>query len=106
MLEENYLKPLTQAIHLCRGHWKTKLKDLESIMKTDKYSRGTHSKTKMDKEVTLSISNKTLPALPITQKIKLSHQVLCCVDLMESLITRVNECIQAVPQKMYCESTK
>lgn len=102
MLEENYLKPLTQAIHLSRKYWKTILTDLESIMKTDEYRRDTHSKTKMDKKVTLSIGNMTIPPLPITQKIKLSHQILCCVDVMESLITRVNECIQTVPQKIYC----
>lgn len=88
VLEENYLKPLRQGIDLCKAHWKTKIKDLEEA-KTKNISR----EIEADKKVMLSVGNKRLPAMPIAQKLKFSHQVLCGLDVMESLLIRVNECI-------------
>ncbi|KAF7403973.1 hypothetical protein HZH68_006767 [Vespula germanica] len=83
MLEENYLKPLRQGIDLCKAHWKTKIKDLEEAKTKNKSHIS--NETEADKKVMLSVGNKKLPAMPIAQKLKFSHQVLCGLDVMERL---------------------
>ncbi|XP_054012406.1 glomulin-like isoform X1 [Hylaeus anthracinus] len=91
-LENEYLKPLREGISLCRAHWKVKMKDLEEQKKALKTSDNIIPE-KNEAEVRLTVGGKELPAMPISQKITFCYHALNGLDVMESILIRVNECI-------------
>lgn len=91
-IESDYLKPLREGVDLCRAHWKVKLMDLEQ-QKSYSMVRSNEEMKNADTEVTLTIGGEQLPMMPITDKIGFCHQAINGLDIMESIIIRVNECI-------------
>ncbi|XP_012227816.1 glomulin [Linepithema humile] len=95
ILQTHYLKQLREGIDLCKAHWKVKLKDLKQQQIHD-YCTKIQDYNQMKKnhaEVTLIIGGEELPCMPISQKITVCYQALNSLDVMESILIRVNECI-------------
>ncbi|XP_018402818.1 PREDICTED: glomulin [Cyphomyrmex costatus] len=93
MLKNNYLNPLREGIALCRAHWRVKKKDLEQ-QKKDLAKEQDYSKLmKAYMEVTLTVGGEQLPVMPLHEKISVCYQVINGLDVMESILIRVNECI-------------
>ncbi|XP_012543173.1 glomulin [Monomorium pharaonis] len=93
MLKSNYLNPLKEGIDLCRGHWKVKAKDLDQ-QKKDLAKEQDYSKLmKAHMEVALTVGGEQLPLMPVPEKISICYQVINGLDVMESILVRVNECI-------------
>lgn len=91
MLKNDYLNPLREGIDLCKAHWRVKLKDLEKEKNLTKEDYSELMKANM--EVTLTVGGEQLPVMPRSQKISICYQVLNGLDVMESILIRVNECI-------------
>lgn len=93
MLKKDYLNPLREGIDLCRAHWRVKTKDLEQ-QKKDLAKEQDYSKImKAHMEVALTVGGEQLPVMPIAEKISICYQVINGLDVMESILIRVNECI-------------
>jgi len=93
ILKTNYLNPLREGIDLCRAHWRVKKKDLEQ-QKKDLAKNQDYSKLmKAHMEVTLTVGGEQLPVMPLHEKISVCYQVINGLDVMESILIRVNECI-------------
>lgn len=99
-LENDYLKPLREGINLCRAHWKVKMNDLEEQKKTHKISDNIELE-KRDAEVALTVGGEKLPAMPVAEKIAFCQQAVNGLDVMESILIRVNECIASNPFKQH-----
>lgn len=93
MLKNYYLNPLREGIELCKGHWRVKLKDLEQQKKNLAKEQDCSKIRSADMEVTLTVGGEQLPAMPLSQKISICYQVSNGLDVMESILIRVNECI-------------
>lgn len=94
MLQSLYLKQLREGIDLCKAHWKVKLKDLWQQKAHDRCTEIQDYEMKKNyAEVTLTIAGEQLPFMPISQKIDVCHQAINSLDVMESILIRVNECI-------------
>lgn len=93
MLKNDYLNPLREGIDLCKAHWRVNIKDLEQqkkdLAKVQDYSK----LMKAHREVTLTVGGEQLPFMPVPEKIVICHQVINGLDVMESILIRVNECI-------------
>ncbi|XP_072754219.1 glomulin [Anoplolepis gracilipes] len=94
-LKNNYLKPLREGIDLCRMHWKVKIKDLEEQKKVYNKIHDYNEMKKADAEVTLTIGGEQLPMMPLPEKISFCHKAINGLDVMESILIRINECIDA-----------
>ncbi|XP_071557104.1 glomulin [Temnothorax nylanderi] len=93
MLKNDYLNPLRKGIDLCKAHWRVKTKDLEQ-QKKDLFKEEDYRKLmKANTEVTLTVGGEQLSAMPLSQKTCICYQVLNGLDVMESILIRVNECI-------------
>ncbi|XP_032669583.1 glomulin-like isoform X1 [Odontomachus brunneus] len=88
-IQSDYLKPLRDGIDLCKTHWRVKAKDLERQRKG--YSTGEIEK--VNAMVTLTVGGKQLPVMPIAEKIAFCNQAINGLDVMESILIRVNECV-------------
>lgn len=97
-LESDYLNPLREGINLCKAHWKVKIKDLENQQKTQRTSDNAEIE-KADAEITLIVGGERLPAMSVPKKISICHQAVNGLDVMESILIRVNECIANNPFK-------
>ncbi|KOC63152.1 Glomulin [Habropoda laboriosa] len=95
-LQNDFLKPLREGIDICRVHWRVKIKDLEEQKKMHKISEDIELE-KSDAEVTLTVGGEKLPAMPVPEKISFCYQAVNGLDLMESILIRVNECIANNP---------
>lgn len=93
-IQTNYLKPLREGIDMSRAHWRLKIKDLEE--QKNKNIRNSQNDV-MDDEVTVTVGGQDLPKMPVTEKIKFCYQALNALDIMESILIRVNECIEDNP---------
>ncbi|XP_043248785.1 glomulin [Colletes gigas] len=98
-LEDDYLKPLRKGISLCKSHWKVKIKDLEEQSKIHKISDNV-SLENNDAEITLTVGGEKLPAMPVSEKISFCYQAINGLDVMESILIRVNECISDSPDNV------
>lgn len=92
-LKNNYLNPLREGIDLCKVHWRVKTKDLEQQKKDVAKEEDYNKLMKANTEVTLTVGGEQLPAMPLSQKISICYQILNGLDVMESILIRVNECI-------------
>lgn len=91
-LQNDYLKPLREGLDLCRAHWKVKIKDLEEQKKIHKIIENIELE-KSGTEIILNVGGEKLPAMPISEKISFCNQAINGLDVMESILIRVNECI-------------
>ncbi|XP_014470802.1 PREDICTED: glomulin-like isoform X2 [Dinoponera quadriceps] len=87
-IRSGYLKPLREGIDLCKTHWKVKAMDLERQRKNDDD----------DMEVTLTVGGEQLPVMPVADKILFCDQAINGLDMMESILVRVNECMDGIEQ--------
>ena len=90
ILQKSFLDSLREGINLSRAHYKLKLKDLEE---ENKISRTNNSNNKS--EVTIVVGGQQLPNLPYENKAGIIHSALNLFDLTESLLSRINECVEA-----------
>ncbi|KAL6429696.1 hypothetical protein ACFW04_007543 [Cataglyphis niger] len=95
MLKNDYLNPLREGIDLCRMHWKVKIKDLEHQKKDYNKIHNYSEMKKAHAEVTLTVGGEQLPVMPLPEKISFCYQAINGLDVMESILIRVNECIDA-----------
>ncbi|KAG5313292.1 GLMN protein, partial [Acromyrmex insinuator] len=93
ILKTNYLNPLREGIDLCRAHWRVKKKDLEQQKKDFAKNQDYSRLMKAHMEVTLTVGGEQLPIMPLHEKISVCYQVINGLDVMESILIRVNECI-------------
>lgn len=93
VLKNDYLNPLREGIDLCRVHWKVKIKDLEQQKKDYNKIHNYNEMKKAHAEVTLTIGGEQLPVMPLPEKISFCYQAINGLDVMESILIRVNECI-------------
>lgn len=89
-IQSEYLKPLRDGIDLCKTHWRVKAKDFERQRKG--YSKNDEME-KVNAMVTLTVGGKQLPVMPIAEKITFCNQAINGLDVMESILIRVNECM-------------
>lgn len=93
VLKNDYLNPLREGIDLCRAHWKVKIKDLEQQKKNYNKIYDYNEIKKVQTEITLTIGGEQLPMMPLPEKISFCYQVINGLDVMESVLIRVNECM-------------
>ncbi|XP_020287022.1 glomulin [Pseudomyrmex gracilis] len=93
-LKDNYLKPMREGIDLCKTHWRVKMRDLEQQKKNYTKIHDYNMIKKVDAEVTLTIGGQQLPVMPLPEKISFCHRAINGLDVMESILIRVNECIE------------
>lgn len=79
-IEKEFLKPLRDGIELARTHWRIKLNDLGG---------------KEEEKVTISIGGEDLKMLPTEQKVKVCYNALNALDVMQNVLTRVNESLES-----------
>ncbi|XP_011646125.1 glomulin isoform X2 [Pogonomyrmex barbatus] len=98
-LKNDFLHPLREGIDLCKAHWRVNKKDLEQQRK-DLQKRNFDSKEydfdntmKVHIDIPLNVGGKKLPNMPLPEQISFCSQVLNGLDVMESILVRVNECI-------------
>lgn len=98
-LDENYLKRLTKEITISRNHWKVEVNELEQ-------KKNNPEKTAVENEekVSVNVGGMNLPDISIVEKIKMGHQALTAIDIIESILMRVNECLEFNPLKDIIES--
>ncbi|XP_076650209.1 glomulin [Halictus rubicundus] len=90
-LKNDFLKPLREALDSCKAHWKVKIKDLEE--RKEMVGTSDMGFEKSDSEITLIVGGEKLPPLPLSEKILFCHNAINGLDVMESILIRVNECI-------------
>lgn len=95
MLKNNYLNPLREGIQLCKTHWEVKIKDLEQQKNNYNKIYNYNEMKKAHAEVTLTVGGEQLPVMPLPEKISFCYQAINGLDVMESILIRVNECIDA-----------
>lgn len=88
-LEESFLKKLRLAIDLSRAHYVKHKKDIEAGVDETK-----------DSDVGLSMYGRAMPELSQEQKLIAMNSCLNTFDLMDSLLARVNECIQGEKERL------
>lgn len=93
IIESDYLKPLREGIDLCKAHWNVKMKDLEEQNEKKTTIQNYDELKKTDEQVTLVIGGEQLPIMPVSTKISICHRVINGLDIMKSVLIRVNECM-------------
>ncbi|KAJ9582259.1 hypothetical protein L9F63_003388 [Diploptera punctata] len=91
-IQISFLDCLREGIKLSRAHYELKLKDLKEEIRSGKIRNGENS------EVNIIVGGQVLPNLPHENKEAVIYSALNVFDLMESLLSRINECIES----QYC----
>lgn len=89
-IQKNYLEKLQKHIVTSRNHWKVELNNLEK--KENHPAQSTD-----DSKVSVSVGGMNLPDISTSEKIKMGHQALTAIDMIESILIRVNECLENNP---------
>ncbi|GLH15725.1 Glomulin [Gryllus bimaculatus] len=84
--EKGYFDPLREGLKLSRAHYKLKLRELSEERQKAPGKRS---------EVTITVGCQQLPDVPYDQKVFLINSALNAFDLMECLLSHINECIEA-----------
>jgi len=90
-LEKSLLQPVRVGLKLSRAHYKLKLQDLEEEKKVVRNDKGFINKS----DVIITVGGQQLPNLPHENKVAVIMSALNAFDLMESLLIRVDECIDS-----------
>ncbi|KAJ8965502.1 hypothetical protein NQ314_004090 [Rhamnusium bicolor] len=88
LLEVIYFKPLRKGIELSRAHYELKVKELE-----EETASGDKDKSASTK-VSIMIGGQSLLDMPKNDKLNVLHSSLTAFDMMDSLLSRVIECIE------------
>ncbi|XP_044005072.1 glomulin [Aphidius gifuensis] len=92
-IQQNYLEKIQKHIVASRNHWKVELNSLEEKVK---HPGGSND----DSKVSVSVGGMNLPDISTSEKIKMGHQALTAIDMIESILIRVNECLENNPLKL------
>uniref|UniRef100_A0A161MMT7 Glomulin-like protein isoform x1 n=1 Tax=Triatoma infestans TaxID=30076 RepID=A0A161MMT7_TRIIF len=82
-LDNNYLSPLKKAIQMSRAHYELQKKEINQPSNTDGVKTST----------TVSVGGMELPHLSSEQKFQVIDGALNMFDLIDSLLSRLIECI-------------
>lgn len=91
-LKTNFIQPLRDGLDISRAHYKLKINDLKAQGKLDKDKRRDQN-NKLDDEISITVGGETLPTMPTNEKINFCYHAINAFDVMESILIRVNECI-------------
>ncbi|XP_012257551.2 glomulin [Athalia rosae] len=92
-LETDFIHPLREGLNMSRAHYQLKIKDLEAQDKFNK-SQTQNEASKSNDKISITVGGKTLPTMPTREKINFCLQAMNAFDVMESILIRVNECIE------------
>lgn len=88
ILERNYLAPLKKGLMLSRAHYEIKMQDMKA-----ETAKG-DTKQKMSK-VSVTVAGESLPDMQVSDKMKALQSALIGFDVMESILGRLTELIDA-----------
>lgn len=86
-IEEQFLSPLRVGLDMTRAHYKLEEKRVQD---------GTDDK---GVDVEISVSGEALPTMTKEYKLQMIASAMNTFEMMESLLSRVNECIDSVKRK-------
>lgn len=86
-IEQNFLSPLRVGLDMTRVHYK---------MERERVENGTDDN---GVEVKISVPDKTFPEMTKEYKLQMIASAMNTFEMMESLLSRVNECIDSVKRK-------
>lgn len=84
VLDEIYFKPLRKGLELSRGHFKLKIKEIEE--------ENVGKRTEND--INVLIKGESLSKLSKNEKIEVLNYSLTVFDVIDSLLSRLTECIE------------
>lgn len=87
-IEDNYLKPLRTGLNLSKAHYEAEL----NSTKENKRLTSKESKTSV---CSVTVGSETLPNMTPEMQIKVLQSALFTFDLMESVLARIEEIIEA-----------
>ncbi|XP_054286739.1 glomulin isoform X1 [Macrosteles quadrilineatus] len=87
VLQENFLKPLREAIDLSRAHFKEEMKTLDDP-----------EKNKTSEELEVTVGNELLGKMSVQEKKEVINSGLTVFDLIEHVLSRANECVEDKPE--------
>ncbi|XP_065132044.1 glomulin, FKBP associated protein a isoform X2 [Paramisgurnus dabryanus] len=87
-IEDNYLKPLRTGLNLSKAHYEAEL----NSTKENKRLTSKESKTSV---CSVTVGSETLPNMTPEMQIKVLQSALFTFDLMESVLVRIEEIIEA-----------
>ncbi|XP_053326222.1 glomulin [Spea bombifrons] len=85
-IEQDYLKPLHMGLNMSRAHYEAEMKN------TNEKRKGAHSKKSV---CTVTVGGETLPDMTPEMQLQVLQSALFTFDLMESVLARVEELIEA-----------
>ncbi|KAJ8357537.1 hypothetical protein SKAU_G00203310 [Synaphobranchus kaupii] len=89
-IEDYYLKPLRVGLNMSKAHY-------EAELKNTKESRRVKAKELRESApvCSLTVGNEKLPNMTPEMQIQVLHSALCTFDLMESVLARIEEIVEA-----------
>ncbi|XP_063988428.1 glomulin-like [Diachasmimorpha longicaudata] len=90
-IQNGYLKEVRDGVELAKAHWKMKVKDLEVLVKR----KGLEYERTVVK-VSIIVGGQELPDMPLRQKMEFCYQAINALDVIESIVIRVNECVRSL----------
>lgn len=85
ILEKTFFKPLRKGIDLSRAHYELKIKEI----KEDPTEKQHHNS-----EISVIVGGQSLDEMPSSEKLHVLESSLTVFDMLESLLTRLLECIE------------
>ncbi|XP_063925767.1 glomulin [Zophobas morio] len=93
ILDEGYFKSLKIGITMAKEHYRLKIKEEEESARSNK--------EKSDCEVSVTVLGKNLAEIPTEKKIEIMNLSLTTLDVVDSLLSRVMECINLKKNNVY-----
>uniref|UniRef100_A0A8C5TNR9 Glomulin, FKBP associated protein n=1 Tax=Malurus cyaneus samueli TaxID=2593467 RepID=A0A8C5TNR9_9PASS len=93
-IEQNFLKPLRVGLNMSKAHY-------EAEIKNKKENRKGYSKT----VCSLTVSGEKMPAMTTGMQLQVLHSALFTFDLIESVLARVEELIEAKTKAVMDENS-
>ncbi|XP_050985746.1 glomulin, FKBP associated protein a [Labeo rohita] len=87
-IEDSYLKPLRTGLNMSKAHY-------EAELKSTKENKKIHSKDSKASVCTVTVDNEELPNMTPEMQIQVLQSAIFTFDLMESVLARIEEIIEA-----------
>ncbi|XP_077075134.1 glomulin, FKBP associated protein a [Siphateles boraxobius] len=87
-IEDNYLKPIRTGLNMSKAHYEAELKSMKANKKIT-------SKDTQASVCTLTVDNEKLPNMTPEMQIQVLQSALFTFDLIESVLARIEEIIEA-----------
>lgn len=84
VLEKTYFNHLRKGLDLSRAHYELKIKEIKEE------SKGKKNNT----QISIMVGGQNLNEMPTNEKLKVLESSLTVFDMIESLLTRLLECIE------------